>query len=146
MYDGVVFQDLLGKIHITLPYEQGKCLFVHIPELDKCRILEAKADRNICVVLGEESGKYVRYIFVFNEKFSEYEVRKVNDVTYSPVNFATKDNGVCIMAADGDLEIFYKGQVKTIKNSPIDADMKLLNINGEICFVDENKIYSLKSK
>jgi hypothetical protein len=146
IFDGVIFQDLLGKIYITLPYEQGKCLFISIPELNNYRILEAKSEKNIIIVLSEQKGIYYRFIMQFNDKFTQYQIRKTDNVSYSSINFTVKSNGVGILAYGNELEIFHGNQVKIISNSPIEDDMKLFEFNGEVCFVDENKIYSVKMK
>ena len=146
VFDGVIFQDLLGKIHITFPYEQGKCLFVSTPELNGFRILEAKSEKNICIVLAEQKGIYYRFVMQFNDKFTQYTIRRSDNVSYSSINFTLKSNGVCILAYSNELEIFHGNQVKVISNSPIEDDMKLFELNGEVCFIDENKIYSVKMK
>ena len=57
MYSGCVIQDLLGKMYLTLPYKLGSCFSKHIPQLDGYRIVEAKSNKNVVVILGEKKGQ-----------------------------------------------------------------------------------------
>jgi len=147
VFDGVVFQDLLGKRYITLPYEKGKCVSEHIKELDGYRILEARSEKNICGVMAEKKGIYYRFVIVFNNLPSTiYAITRADDVTYAPINLTVLPNGVCIMVADSDVQVFKGGQAKVIKDPPFDSSTKLSNIAGEVFFIEDNKIYSVKMK
>lgn len=146
VFDGVVFQDLLGKCHITLPYEKGKCAFMPIKEMNGYRLLEAKAEANICVAIGEKKGKYARFILTFDKGFTSYKISITDDVTYSPVNFTVLPNGVCIMATDSEVCLFKDGKAKIILNPPFDANTKLVNFSGDVYFIDGNKLYYTKVK
>ncbi len=68
MWDGCVIQDLLGKKFLTLPYKLGHCFSKHIPQLDGFRIVGAKAEKTVIVVLAEKSGIFYRFIIVFDKK------------------------------------------------------------------------------
>jgi len=145
-FDGVIFQDLLGKQFITLPFEPGKCIFKLIKELDGYRVLEAKSERNIVIALTEKGGSYHRFIFTFNDSYSDYKLRIEDDVSYCAVNFTVKPNGVCILATDTEVQIFKDDKIKKITNAPFDATNKLMNRRGDVFFIDGNKIFSIKAK
>ncbi len=146
VFDGVLFQDLLGKCYITLPYEKCKCVSEHIKELDGYRILEARSEKNICGVIAEKKGKYYRFIIVFDKTFISYAITKVDDVTYAPINLTVMPNGVCIMIADSDVHMFKGSQLKVISDPPFDSSTKLFNISGQVFFIDDKKIYAVKMK
>lgn len=147
MFDGLLIQDLLGKIHVTIPYEQGKCKTQYIPELDGFRILEGKSEQNICGIIAEKSGTYYRFVIIWLKNFSEYIIRRTDDVNYGPVNLTVLPNGVCIMAIDsGDVEVFKTNNVKLLHNSPFDPGMKLFNVVGKVHFIDRCKVYSVTMK
>ena len=146
VFDGVVFQDLLGKYHITLPYEKGKCIVLPVKELDGFRILEAKGEKNIVGVVAEKKGIYYRFIFVFDDNFRSYNLTRTDDITYGPVNFTVMQNGLCIMALDSEAQIFKGDKVKIINNPPFDTSTRLFNKSGGVFFIDRNKIYSVKMK
>ena len=146
VFEGVIFQDLLGKCYITLPFEIGRCIFNPIKELHGYRILDAKSERNIVVVLAEKKSTYYRFIITYDDKFNDYKIRKQDDVSFGSVNFTVKPNGVCILASDNEVEIFKDEKIKIVSNSPFDTDTKLFNRNGDIFFIDEKRVYSVRTK
>jgi len=146
VFDGVVFQDLLGKCYVTLPFEKGKCVSMPVKELNGYRILEARSEKNICGVLAEQKGVYYRFILTFDDKFSSYTISRTDNVGYAPVNFTVMSNGLCIMAVDSECRVFKNSQVKVLSDPPFDADNRLLNASGRVLFVDKNKLVAVKMK
>lgn len=146
VFEGVIFQDLLGKIHITLPYEKGKCKIMHIPDLDGYRILDARGEKNIVGVMTEKGGSYHRFIFSFSHDFSNYKLRVSNDVQYSDINLTVLSNGVGVLATDTEFEIFKDDGVKVVSNPPFNSSTKLFNVSGGVCYIDGKKVFSAKMK
>ena len=148
MYDGCVIQDLLGKKYLTLPYKLGNSFSKHIPQLDGYRIVDAKSDKTITVVLAEKGGIYNRFIIVFDRKFSNFEIREVKDVAYDTINFAVMDNGLCVLLANpSEIELFSTAnQFETLPDPPFDATMKLFTTPDGIFFVNGNSIHQIKRK
>ncbi len=148
MYDGCVIQDLLGKMYLTLPYKLGSCFSKHIPQLDGYRIVGAKAEKNVVVVIGEKKGQFDRFILIYKKDFSACDVRKVDDITYNTINFAVMDNGLCILlASDSELELFASAtQCETLSNPPFDATMKLFATSDGIFFINGNSFHQVKRK
>jgi len=148
MYDGCVVQDLLGKTFITLPYKLGSCFTKHFPQLDGYRIIGAKADKNIIVLLGEKGGQYDRFIIVFDKHYTKSDVRKVDDVAYDTINFAVMDNGMCaLLASPTELELFSTAQTcEVLPNPPFDSTMKLLATCDGLFFVNGNSLHQIKRK
>jgi len=146
IFDGVIFQDILGKCFIALPYEVGKCLVRPIPELDMYRILEARSERNVIGVLAEKNGKYDRFVIIFNETFTTYTSRVTQNIGYSAINLTVLPTGICVMACDTNVEIFKGNKVKVIANPPFDTSTRLFNYSGSVFFIDGNMVYSTKTK
>ena len=146
IFDGVVFQDLLGRPYITLPFEKGKCANMPVKELKGYRILEARAEKNICGIMAERKGIYYRFVMVFNETFTDYAMTKADNVSYAPINFTVLPNGVCIMVADSDAQVFIGDKVKVVTDPPFDSSTRLFNTSGIVSFIDGKKIYSVKMK
>lgn len=148
MYDGCVIQDLLGKQYLTLPYKQGSCFSRHVPQLDGYRIVGAKAEKHVVVVLGEKKGQFDRFILVYDKTYSKCDVRKVDDVTYDTINFTVMDNGLCILlASPTELELFATAnQVETLQNPPFDATMKLFATSDGIFFINGNSFHQIRKK
>lgn len=148
MYDGCVIQDLLGKKYLTLPYKLGSCFSKHIPQLDGYRIIDAKSDKTVTIVIAEKAGIYYRFIIVFDKKFTTADVREVKDVVYDTINFAVMDNGLCILlASDSEIELFSTaGQYETLQSPPFDSSMKLFATADGIFFINGNSIHQVKRK
>ena len=148
MYDGCVIQDLLGKQYLTLPYKRGSCFSRHVPQLDGYRIVGAKAEKHVVVVLGEKKGKFDRIIIIFNKSFDTCDVRKVTDIAYDTINFTAMDNGLCVLlASDTELELFATAsQAEILTDPPFDATMRLFSTSDGIFFVNGNSFHQLKRK
>ena len=144
VFDGVIFQDLLGKIHITLPYEEGKCKIQHMKELDAYRVLDAKSEKNYCVVLAEKKGTYTRFVFCYDANFEHYTVRKTGNVNYEEVNMTVLSNGICVIALDNEMQLSKDENVKIVNNPPFNSTTKVYNQNGVVRYVDGEKILSVK--
>jgi hypothetical protein len=148
IYDGCVIQDLLGKQYLALPYKQGSCFSRHIQELDGYRIVGAKAEKNIVVIIGEKRGQFDRFILIFDKTYNKYDLRKVEDITYDTINFTVMDNGLCILlSSPSELELFVTAnQVETLQNPPFDSTMKLFSTSNGIFFINGNSFHQLKKK
>jgi hypothetical protein len=148
IYSGCVIQNLLGKKYITIPYTQGKSFSKYIPNLDTIRIIEAKSEKNIAIILGEERGKYNRYILIFNKDYSSYELRVEKDITCDPINFAVLDNGLCLMVSNqNQLQLFADNKkYEIINNPPFDASMPLISTSSGFLFININVIYKISKK
>lgn len=144
--DGVMFQNLLGKMHITLPYEKGKMCIMHIKELDGRRLLDAACRGNICIVMTEKNGIYTRFYLTFNQLYTQYSIRQEENVPYSAINMALMNNGICIVANDANVEVFKGSGIRVVDNPPFDSNDTLYNIGGTLHFVEGNKLNSVKMK
>ena len=147
MYEGFVHQDLLGKNYFTIPLD-NKCLNYYIQEIDGFRIIDAKLERNVSVVIGEKKGKYYRFIIVFDYDKNTYTVRRTDDISYDAINFTVLSKGVCILLIEnGQVEIFRdNAQIKVVDNAPFDSSMKLKSFNDKVYFVHENKLFKITMK
>lgn len=148
MYDGCVIQDLLGKMFLTLPYKSGSCFSKHIDQLDGYRIISAKSDKNITVVVGEKKGQYDRFIIVFDKRYEKCDIRKVEDIAYDTITFAVMDNGMCaLLASPTELELFSTAfQCETLNNPPFDSTMKFFSMDNGLYFINGNSLHQIKRK
>lgn len=147
-FDGIIFQDLLGKCYVTIPYEKTKCIIFPIPELDKYRILEAKCDQYVIIVIGEHKGKYDRFIIHLNKPGDkQYCVfQKDENISYEAVNFIMLERGVCIVGSNVKSQIFVSGVKKDLVNPPFNADTKLFTKNNVVHYIENDKIYTVRMK
>lgn len=153
VFDGVVIQNLLGRYHASLFPSAGKCYQFGFPELDRYTIQEAKYENNVLVVVGvdRKSGKYDRFVMRFDPEFKTYDLRKVENITFTGINFTVSDAGACILLTEDEkVEVFSNkkdsGSVKIIDDPAIESDMKLCHDGTKILFTRGKKLHSFSMK
>lgn len=149
IWNGCIIQNLLGKYYLTLPYKEGASFSKYLPQLDGYRVVDCKAERNVIVIIAESGGQYDRFVVVFTKKdYSEFDVRKVEDVAYDTINFTTLENGVTLLLASPDeLELFANNTSITVLNQPpFDSAMPLFNTADGTFFINGNSIHKIKKK
>ena len=151
-FDGVLVQNLLGSFYVSVFPEPGKHYQIQMKELDGHKIVDAKYDSGVLmVVTADRTGKYDRLVFRFDEKFSSYDMRAVEDISPVGVNFVVLDNGVSVCINEEDeLEIFSRRKdsqgLKIVQDKTISADMKLFKSGATLMFAKSNKLYTAKMK
>jgi len=148
LYSGVAVQDILGKCWIAIPYQAGKCFNGPIPELDGLRIIDAKFEHHVLMIITEKKGQYNRYTICFDETISKYTCRIEDNINSTAISFTCLSNSICVHLADDDLiELFRTNdKIKTVKNPPITTNMLLVNDSTGIIFINKNGLYNLKLK
>ena len=149
LYEGVAIQSLLGDPHVSLFPRPGACYQTVVPELKGHKIIEAKFDSGVLMVLAAEKGKYHRFVFRFDNDYKTYDVRKIEDVAAAGLNFVTLDSGVCVcLNEEEQIELFSacKGStsVKTIEDPILGGDMQLVKDHGQLQFFRNNKLYGMR--
>ena len=150
MFEGVVVQNLLGSVYVSVFPESGSTVQFRVPELDRVKIVDAKFDGGVLMVLGSSNGVYDRYIFRVNED-SEYDLRVVRDVTPSGLNFVTLPSGTCVsLTEESKLELFSsrKGSTtsRVVEDRALHGGMRLYRNGGKVIFSSGSKLYSLSLK
>jgi hypothetical protein len=148
LHNGVALQDILGKCWVAIPYQSGRCFNVPISELDSLRVIDAKFEHHVLIVIAEKSGQYNRYTICFDDKMIKYTCRIEEKISETTVNFTCLSNGICVhLADDNTVEVFRTtDKIKEIKNPPITTNMRLVNDSTGIAFINKNGLYSLKLK
>jgi len=159
LYPGVALQDLLGARWASLFPSSGHTYQLHLPELDGYKIVDAKYDNTeteqaqsgVLMVIGAKGGQYDRLIFRFDPSFREYDVRVVEDVIPTGLNFTVLDTGVCVcMTEEEKLELFSvrKGSsgVKVVEDPVLGGDMTLGKVGGRVVFPRGKKLQTMRMK
>jgi hypothetical protein len=151
LFDGVVVQNVLGSFMASIFPSAGMHYQVQCPEFQGYQIIDAKYESNVLVVIGSKKGKYDKFILKFDEKFSTYSLRKVDDISYSGINFAVLENGIVVHINDNEeVEIFSNkkdaNKVKVVDSSVISGDMRLFSDGVRVAFSKGRKMYRLKMK
>jgi len=155
MFSGCVSQSVFGRQFFVIiePNQSGnsKSFVIKIDELDGYRVIDAKYESNILIVIAHENSQYDRFIIKFDLKNNRYTYRKEEDVDFIPANFIVLDNGIVISINDQDsVQIFSnqygKDAVKEIKDPDINSSMKLVKDGTQAKFFKGNKLFSIRTK
>jgi len=150
-FDGVIIQNVLGSFMASIFPSAGMHYQIQCPEFKGYQIIDAKYDNNVLMVIGSRKGKYDKFVLKFDDKFSTYSLRRVDDISYSGINFAVLENGIVVHINDNEeVEIFSNkkdsNKVKVVDSSVISGDMRLFNDGVRIVFAKGKKMYRLKMK
>jgi len=147
VYDGVVVQQVLDRYVVSVFPESGKCYQINIPELDGYRILTGKYENNVLMLIGEQKGKYTRFVIRFGPDFASYDIRLVQDVDYTGLNFTVTDASVCVTINEEEkVELFSNkkdSSLKIIEDAAIDGTMHLFHNGSKVIFAKKDKLYSM---
>lgn len=147
VFDGLIVQNMLGTCRFSIPYQSGRCETVRVPELDKARIVDARYESCVAIVMAEEAGKYNRYTFVFSKDCKTYTTRIDKDVDLEDINFTVKDNGVVIATANNyKLELFADNDKVKIVDSPFNSDERFLTFKNDLLAIGYDTLYKISSK
>jgi len=152
LYEGCALQNLLGSWVVSIFPETGKSYQIFLNELVKYKIIEAKYDNRVLMVIANKKGEYDKFVFKFDNRFKGYETRKVKNIHYQGINFVVLDNGigVCINESE-ELEIFSNkiknNSLKVINNcGTIEGNMKLYKNGTSVLFAKEDTLYKITMK
>lgn len=152
MMDGFLYQKALGKQFLYIPVpSKNQCMIVKIPELDGYRIISGKYDNKVCMLIGRKRSTYNKIILRFNDYFSIYDCRIIEDVDIDSINFVVLDSCVCASIEDNNtLELFRNvpndSDLKSIQDPAIKSSMRLWKDGTRLSFSDGNKLYSIKMR
>lgn len=145
---GCLLQTLLGKVYLTIPYQAGRAVQDHIPQLDGYRLISVASDRHVTVVMAEKGGKYSRFVVCHNEKFTGFTVQADHDVDFIDINMTVLASGICVLVtADDEVSVFKDPAKRQVyKSPPFDSSTQLFSVENDVFFAEGNKIYRVKVK
>ncbi len=145
-YDGFILQNVVGTYHASLFPSSGVCHMVKLPELKGYRIINAKYQNKVLVVIGVMNGKYDRFVFNFDFSLQvSYHVRKVENIAYSGINFAVIDKACVLLNEDEKIEVSSGDKTQIIDDPALEKDIKL-HASNRIIFSKNKTLYSLSRK
>ncbi len=151
LFQGGVLQDMLGSTFVSL-FPRSKASYqIRIPELDPVKVVDIKFDGGVLMAITTKNGKYNRFIFRFTDDFTSYDVREVEDITPTGLNFVVLDTGVCAcLTEDENLELFSskKGSssVKVVEDKALGGDMHLVKRGGRLGFTRGETLFEMRMK
>ena len=147
LFEGVAMQDLLGAWYAFLFPRAGCCYPQRLPELDGYRIVEARYENQVLMVIGSRDGQYDQFIFRFDPAFRTHDARVIPDVPYTGLNFVTLDNGTCVhLNADEELELFSHRKdspdVRTVADAAVQG-ARLFRQGAEVLVCRGDAVYAM---
>lgn len=150
LYDGCIIQNLFDAHYVSLFPETKQCRQFALRELDGYKVVDAKYESRVLMVMAvnQASGAYDRFVFRFAKDWSGFDVRVVKDVTNMGLNFTVLDNGVCASITEQEkLELFRAEKdaqgIKEFDDPAIEADMILTHKGAQTLFYRGKKLYSI---
>jgi serine/threonine protein kinase len=150
MFDGVAIQNLLGAQYVSIFSEPTTHRQVHVKELDEYRIIDAKYDNLVLMVVGvKKSGYYDRLVIRFSPDWKTYDVRVVSNVPHLGLNFVVLDSGVVVcINEEEDLEAFsnriHSTGIRIVNDPIITGDMRLYKYGARLLFSRGERLFSMK--
>lgn len=149
LFDGVAIQNILGTNYVNIfPADKVTYQF-KLNELDKSKVVAARYDLGVLMVVVSKSGRYDRHIYVFDKDFKKYQKRTVTDVSYNDLNFVVLPQGICVSCNEDDsIELFSVSDINNTKclKDPATAGLTLLKEGTKVVFEKQGKFYQLKTK
>lgn len=151
MFEGCAIQNLLGSYYLSMFDDGFQHFQIYLKELTEHRIITAKYDNHVCMILSECKSIYYKMIFKISTDYSSYIVfDTVKDVNDTEISFVTLDNGVVILRNDdGYVSIFHNSinnqQIKIIQDTIFNGNT-LFKINNNVYFAESHYVKSVKMK
>jgi hypothetical protein len=156
VFSGCIYQDVLGKPYfvIPVPNEAGmsSCYIKELPALHGYKVVDAKHMGRVLMVLGHKGARYDRFIFVFNQDYSEYSTQVAEDVDYATgLNFTVLDNGVVVhIPEDSTVNVFIadkdKPAARIVKDKCITSEMRLCKDKNTAAVIFGKTISTIRMK
>ncbi len=152
MFSGVIYQNVLGRPYLGIPVPAlSSFMETEVQELQGYKIVDAKHENRVCMVVGYKQGKYDRFILRFGKDYRTYDCRVIKDVDYANINFVVLDSGVAVsIDEDGVMEIFSNNvrnkEIRTVTDSEIDGTVRLCKDGTKVMFFQGNKLYRIRMK
>jgi hypothetical protein len=147
--DGMVYESVLGKAYLVIPYQPGACMVKPIPELSGYKIINGKHDNGIAMLVAYKEGRYDLFCIRFDKTYSRYTVQISEDMEQTDINFVALENGVAIlMGHDGEMAVFHRDHdnIKFIQDKQLSTNIHLSRDGVRVLFYTDDKLYQIKMK
>lgn len=151
LYEGCAIQSMLGSVFVSLFTRPRAGYQVRVPELDAYRVIDAKFERGVLMVLGAKGGRYDRLVFRFSSDFVQYDLRTIEGVQSAGLNFLVTPTNVCVcLTEDEKLEAFPavmgNPTARVVEDEAVGGDMRLMSIGGTVGFARGAKLFTMRLK
>ncbi len=153
IFSGVIYQNVLGKPYLMIPLPKSdgasSCINLHVPELIGCRVVQAKHENRICMLIVHQNNLYRRMVLKFDASYQKYDCRISDDAEYGNINFTVLDNGIAVaINEENAVEVFVNqighDRMDVIKDPDIQYSLKLCKDGIITKFFKSNGLYSIR--
>ena len=144
VFDGVCYQDALGEPYLIVP----GVAFIRTVELKSFKIIMAKKQHNVILVLGNKNGQNTLFTFVFDKTFNSYvcytETTEIKDL-----NTAVLKKQVMVSIPDDGkikLQSLIDGKERLLSDKAIDSDFVLSSEDNTTVFFINQRLFKLSVK
>lgn len=145
-YSGIGVSNVLGALHLIVPFKESAVAIVRTPELDNVRVVNAKAGlRYVEVVTLNQTGDYEAIGFSFSEDHRGYTLHR-RTVDSPEQNLTILPKGVTAeIPTDGTLVITVprSGVEKRVDDKDLATDMQLARIGDQVVYRKDGALWSL---
>ena len=82
MFDGFVYQNILGFPYLLVPTQPGNCAVIKVPELQGYKIMDGSRTQTLMEIIAAKNGVYDRFHLTVDAKTGKYKIRTQHDVDY----------------------------------------------------------------
>ncbi|MFA5993449.1 MAG: hypothetical protein WC823_00655 [Parcubacteria group bacterium] len=146
-FDGVGIQDTFGAMYVIAPFGEKACAQVRVRELDKLRVVSAKAGNRFMAFVGLNiKGEYQKIELTFDREYRTYQVW-IGDADGPDLNMALLPKGVmATIVNDGELVIFVPGSgaINKIQDKYIGTDLILGEWDNQVVYVRQGVAWRMR--
>jgi hypothetical protein len=144
LFPGCAIQNMLGSFYIHIFPANAQ---LRLRELDGHKVIEAKYENGILMVIATKGTKYFRFVFKVDLTSFTYSVRVVEDIQNTGLNFIVLPNGICVsIVEDGSFELFHnninKNDIKQLKDDEV-SNIHLLRDGTAVLYGEAGRLYKL---
>ena len=145
-YNGVGVSNILGALHLIVPFGTEAVAMIRTPELDTVRVVGAVAGhRFVEAMVLNKNGNYEALSFAFDKNYQTYTVER-RTVDSPEQNLTALPKGVVAeIRTDGLLTIAVpQNQVtKEVSDKDLSTDMRLTRIGDQVVYLKDGDLWSL---
>ena len=150
VFEGVAIQNILGSFYASVLASSRASHQVRLNELDGYRIVDARYDSRVLMVVAEKGGKFDRFVLSFEKSLNSHETRIVADVPNQGLNFISLESkSVCItLNEQEEIEVFRidnPNKINVFKDQAITGDALLFKSGEQAMFSSGNRIFRFQT-
>ncbi len=150
LFEGCAVQSMLGSAFVSLFPGSHAGYQVRMPELDKYRVVDAKYERGVLMVVGAKAGEYDRLVFRFDESFASYDTEVVPSITPAGLSFVVTPSGLIVHVTEDEKLVVCSAKkgvsMRRVVEDPAIGGMRLLPVGGRVGFARDKSLYTMTLK